>query len=281
MTGAQQAQPEVRQPKPLVPVAASSIVDSPEAYYGQHVTLVGAVEEQLSDSAFTVDQDSHAQTGKELLILAPVLNGRLELNSYVTVIGEVVRFEPGQMGHLALHDPLNLPAHASAKYGGGPAVLATSVITPDLVDLARKLPLPLTPEEAAFDQYMKRVGGAYSALRQAGDASNRERTMTNAAVIKDTFREVEAFWKAREQADAIGWAQESRAHAEKIERAVAVGRWDAARESITSLGRTCQSCHSVHRERLDDGGYRIRKAEGKREKAEGRREKAEGAPTSR
>src|SRR5262245_28608720 len=57
--------------RPMIPVAASSIALNPDAYYGENVSLMGAVEGMLSKTAFTVDQDPKRSTGKEVLVLAP------------------------------------------------------------------------------------------------------------------------------------------------------------------------------------------------------------------
>jgi cytochrome c556 len=245
-------------PKAIVPVAASTLAAQPDDYYGQHVTVYAAVEERLSDSAFTIDQDARTHTGLELLVLTPPLTGPLELDTYVTVIGEVVRFLPYEMGGLSLNFPLALPAHVSAKYAHRPAVLATSVITSAMVDLAKKPLPPLTPEETAYDQTMKRVGIAYARIRDANEGADTAGSF-QAATLKDAFVETEAFWKSRGKADASTWAREARTLAESIERAMSGGRWDEAKQSTSQLGQRCQACHSVYRERLEDGAYRIKR----------------------
>jgi cytochrome c556 len=255
----QQDPPASQTPKALVPVAASSVVAQPELYYGQHVTIFGTVDERLSDFAFTIDQDAAARTPKALLVLVPHLNGSLELNAYITVIGQVVRFSPDEIGGLALASPLQLPAHAEAKYASGPAVLATSVITAAMVDLAKKPVPPMTPEEATFDQTMKRVGTAYARLRDANEGPDGTAGALHAGTLKEAFTATEAFWKVRGKADAATWAREARSLCESIERAMSAARWDEAKQATTQLGQRCQSCHGAYRERLDDGGYQIKR----------------------
>jgi hypothetical protein len=80
--------------KPLVPVAASTLATHPDPYYGVHVTMTGAVEAKLNTLVFSVDQDKTKSTGKEVLVLAPRMNAPVDPNTYVTVIGEVVKFDP-------------------------------------------------------------------------------------------------------------------------------------------------------------------------------------------
>ena len=50
------AQPAPPQ-KPLVPLVASTLAAKPDAYYGETVTMMAIVDQTLSPTAFSVDQD--------------------------------------------------------------------------------------------------------------------------------------------------------------------------------------------------------------------------------
>ena len=50
--------------KSLVPVAASTLAANPDPYYGESVTLTGAVEKNLATLAFSVDQDKTKSTAR-------------------------------------------------------------------------------------------------------------------------------------------------------------------------------------------------------------------------
>src|SRR5574341_1791723 len=76
-------------PKPLVPVAASSVARNPDSYVGEYVTLTATVESNLSKTGFAVDQDKNKTTGQEVLVLAPNLQKPADQNTYVTVIGQL------------------------------------------------------------------------------------------------------------------------------------------------------------------------------------------------
>ena len=249
-------QPAPPAAKPLVPVAASTLADSPADYYGQYVSVVGTVEQKLTTLAFTIDQDKTKSTGKEVLILTATLNAPVDPDTYVTVLGEFVQFSDEIAGRATV----DLPPDLVAKYRGRPAVLATSVLNTAMVDLARPLPPPLTPQEEAFDKVMKRVGPAFTALRQAVSASEADTVKQHAAALKASFGETTAFWKARAKADAVKWVDEARTHADALERATARGDWDAVKSAQTALSQTCQNCHGAYRERLEDGTYRLKAA---------------------
>jgi len=245
-------------PKPLVPVAASTLATDPTPFIGQTVTLMAAVEQRISPAAFTVDQDRTRSMGQEVLILTRGLHGAIAPDTYVTVIGEVVPFDAAEIGRRSPDFLLDLSADASGRFGGRAVVLASAVIDSSMTDLTKKLPPPMTRDEETYDKVMKRVGPAFTALRQAVTSSNLETIRNNIVILKQSFADAEVFWKTRGKRDATGWAQDARKHLESLHRAAEAEKWDDVTSSATALGQTCQSCHGVYRERQDDGSYRIK-----------------------
>jgi cytochrome c556 len=254
------AAPEAAPPaRPIVPASASSIAAKPEAYYGQVVTIYATVEEELAPTAFSVDQDkTKASPGKEVLVLAPRLHEKVQPNSYVTVIGEVVHADPSEISKKAKPNTPVLPAEVLAKHPGRPVILASSVIDGSFNDLAKFIPPPMTPEEAALDKTMKGVGGANGALRKGVDAMNADLVKTNTDILVKAFTDTEAFWKARGKADAVKIAQTAHAAAQAIQNAAAMGNWNEAKAQNTTLGQQCAACHGVYRERGEDGSFYIK-----------------------
>ena len=220
-------------PKPLVPAATNSIAANPESFYGQNVTVTAAVERIVSPTSFTVDQDPKKSVD-EVLVLVDVLNAPLELNTYVTVIGEVVRHE------------------------GRPAIRAVSVLTSAMVDIAKRLPPPMTPDEALLDKAMKRIGPAFNSVRQAVAASAGDTAKDDAIAMKAAFTEAESFFKKRDKPDAQKWAADARGQADILAQSIAAAKWDEAKAAASALQQTCSNCHGAYRERLDDGSYRFR-----------------------
>lgn len=257
------APPAAPAPKPLVPVAANTVAANPEAYYGQPVTITAVVERILSKSAFVVAQRtvggaSSGSTRKDLLILVPTITGAVDQNAYVTVFGEVVRFDPAEIARKAKDYKLDLALEAVAEYSGRPAVVATSVLNAAMTDLAKRLPPPMTPDEEALQKVMRRIQPALAELRKGIEASAVDVTSKNAVVLKQAFTETEAFWKRRGKSDATEWAKGARKQAEIIEKAVATAKWDEVKASGGTLGQACQTCHTAYRERFDDGSFRIK-----------------------
>ncbi len=250
--------------KPLVPVATNTVTAHPDAYYGQAVTINAAVEQILSKSAFSVDQRRVGaaadvkRTPTDVLVLVPTIQSPVELNAYVTVMGELVKFDPAEIARKAKDYKLDLPADVVAKYSGRPALLATSVINEKFVDLAKRLPPPLNAEEEAYQKVMRQVGPAFAALRPAVEASNAETAAKNAAVLQKAFTDTEAFWKPK-KAEPTLWAQNARKEVEAVQAAIAAGKWDDAKAHAATVGQACAQCHGAYRERFDDGSFRIKK----------------------
>ena len=248
--------------KPYVPLAASTLADHPDTYYGEFVTVTGAVEQTLSKLAFSVDQDKTKSTGKDIIVIAPTLMEPVTLNTYVTIIGEVVHLDPAEIGkkgaELTKEYKVDVTPEVIAKYKGHPVVLAKSVITVAGVDVAKRPPPPPTAEEEALSKIMKQVGPANTALRGALDKTDMAVAKENANVLKQAFVQTEAFWKPKGKAEATKFAEEARKLSESISTAIASGNWDEAKTHAGTLGQQCAGCHGAFRERMDDGTYRIK-----------------------
>jgi cytochrome c556 len=250
-------------PRPAIPAAASSIAEKPETFYGQNVTVYATVEKQLTPTAFILDQDKTKSTGKEVIVVARRLHEPVEINSYVTVMGEVVKADAAEIAKVAKEAAAGLPPEILAQHAGKPVIFATVVLTPALNDLAKFIPPPMTPEEAALDKAMKSVGQANGAVRKGVDASNAEIVKKNTAILAPAFAETETFWKKRGNAEAVKIAQTARAAVDALDKAAGMGNWNEAKTQMTTLGQQCQACHKEFRERLEDGSFAVKKDTGR------------------
>ena len=246
------------QQRPYVPLAASTLANKPETYYGEMVTVTATVEQVLSKSAISVDQDKTKSTGKEILVLAPTMNGTVELNTYVTVIGELMAFDPAEIAKKAKGYTLDISPEAVAKYKGRPVVLATAVVNNVGIDVAKKPIPPPTADDLALAKVMKQVGPANTALRSDIEKMDVALTKEHAGLLKRMFIETENFWKAKNKPEPTQMSRDAVKDAEALEAAVAAGNWDQARTSAGSLGQKCGGCHRTYREAMDDGTYRIK-----------------------
>lgn len=244
--------------RPLVPMTASTIAREPAAHLGENVSMMASVETVLSKTVFTVDQDKSKATGQEVIVIAPTLQSAPELNSYLTIQGEVIRFDPAEISKRNRSYALDLASDVIEKYRGRPAVLATVVVTPALVDLAKRPIPPPTPAEIALSGAMKTVNSAMGVVRAGLEKPDAAQLKEQAAALKKAFADTEAIFKARGTATAIAWAGEALKHATSMEAAVAAGKWDEVKAAAGGIQPLCAQCHGEHRERMDDGTYRIK-----------------------
>jgi hypothetical protein len=244
--------------KPLVPVAASTLAAHPETYYGERVTMSGAVEQTIGTLVFSVDQDKTKTLDKQILVLAPRMNSPVEANTYVTVIGEVVAFDSAEVTKRAKDYPVEVSPEIAAKFKGRPVIFATNVINTAGTDLALRLPPPMTTEELALQKAMKAIAPASAALRADADKMDANLAKEHAVALKQAFAQTEAIWKAKGKADAVQIAADARKLAETIELDAAAAKWDEVKTSAGTLNTKCGACHGVYRERFDDGSFRIK-----------------------
>ena len=247
-------------PKPLVPVAASSVAANPDPYVGEYVTMTGAVEANLTKTSFSVDQDKTKATGKEVLVLAPTLLKPADQNGYVTVIGQLIKFDEKEVAAKLKDYAIDLSPADIAKFKGKPVVLATAVINSSGIDIAKKPIPPMTADDLALQKIMTKLPPAQGAVRKTLDSKDAAGAKEQATILKDSFTQIEAFFKAKNNAEATKWAAEGKQHADSILVNLGMNNIEAAKTSITPLGGTCASCHGKYRERMEDGTFRIKTA---------------------
>lgn len=252
------ATPATPPARPLVPLDANTLAGHPAAFAGEGVTITATVVAQVAPTAFTIGQTGMTGPAQVVLVLAPRLNAAVAQNAVVTVIGDAVTFDPTAVAAKMKEATPQLPADAAEKYRGHAAIIASSVITSGMVDLAKKLPPPVTPDDQTLDKIMKRVGPAFTALRQAMASSNAADATAQATALSGAFTDATAFWKPKPIADANQWTADALHESTTIEAAVAKGDWDAVKASVPKLQQTCGSCHGKYREREDDGTYRLK-----------------------
>jgi hypothetical protein len=245
-------------PKPLVPVAASSVAANPDPYVNEYVTMTGAVEANLSKTSFSVDQDKTKTTGKEVLVLAPTLQKSADANAYVTVIGQLIKFDEKEVAAKLKDYAIDLSPADIAKFKGKPVVLATAVINTAGIDIAKKPIPPMSADDLALQKIMTKLPPAQGAVRKTLDSKDMAGAKEQATILKQAFTDIEVFFKAKKNDEAMKWAIDGKNHAESILVNLNMNNIEGAKTSITPMGSTCASCHGKYRERMEDGTYRIK-----------------------
>ncbi|HEX6462980.1 MAG TPA: hypothetical protein VFZ98_00950, partial [Vicinamibacterales bacterium] len=251
------AAPAPAQARPAVPVAASTVAANPDRYAGTVVSMTAAVAQRFGSTTFSVMQArSRAGAGKDILVVAPLLTAPVQPGAYVTVIGEVVKYDAAVVS--ARMKDAAPPLDVAAKYAGRPVVLASSVINESMTDLAKKPPPPMMPAELQLNNAMKQVGPAFTALRQAVNGSNTADARDRATAMSKGFTDAAAFWKTQPHADAVQWTDDARKLADEIAALAAKPDLEAVKADVPRLQQICSNCHNQYRTRLDDGSYRYK-----------------------
>ena len=241
----------------IVPVAASSVAAKPDQWVGEYVAMTGVVDASLGRMAFTVDQDK-TKSAPDVLVLSHRMSDPVTPNTYVTVIGLLMKYDPADVAAKSKAHAHDLPPDVAARYKGKPVVLATSVVNDKMLDLARFIPPAMTPEEEALSKAMKGVPAASGEMRKGADGSNAEMAAKNVATLTAAFTEVETFLKKRGKLDGVKWAADARANVMAVDKAAKGGQWDTAKTAAAAIGGSCATCHTPYRERLEDGSFRFK-----------------------
>jgi hypothetical protein len=246
-------------PANLIPLTAASLAAHPDRYLDQTVAVHATVESTLSATAFLLDQDPTRTQPNDILVIAPSLTAHAKPGEYITVVGQVMRFDPADLVTKADGYTLDLPADVVARYRGRPMVLATSVLNSAMTDLALVVPPPPSPEEIAFDAIMKQVNPTFGELRKGLEAADPAVVTTEGTKLQGLFKETRSFFAKRSTADAQGWAGEAITILDAVTKGASGNDWAAAREAASQIQPLCAQCHGEHRERAPDGTYRVKR----------------------
>jgi hypothetical protein len=116
---------------------------------------------------------------------------------------------------------------------------------------------PLTDE--GYEKVMKEIGSTFRSLQINNKVMNHGDGEREARRLATWFRDVQAYWEARKVEDAAGFARTAIKAAEDIQKSSTVMNMDVLQSAEKALAGACQSCHAVHRERLPDGTFRMKR----------------------
>src|SRR5262245_38005574 len=104
--------------------------------------------------------------------------------------------------------------------------------------------------------WMKSTQATVGSLRKNLSEKQTEAAGKDAAKLSEIFKNVEAFYLKRKWDDAVGWAKQAQTAASDI--AKAGDNAEAAAPGMKNLMGACNACHTAHREKLPEGGYKIK-----------------------
>jgi cytochrome c556 len=117
---------------------------------------------------------------------------------------------------------------------------------------------PRAQEEQEYAGWMKSVQATVGSLRRNIEGKAAEDVSKDAAKMEDLFKKSEDFWAKRKTEDAVKWSQQSQTAAKEIADAAKGGDMEKAAAGMKSLMGNCAACHGAHREKVPEGGYKIK-----------------------
>jgi len=102
--------------------------------------------------------------------------------------------------------------------------------------------------EADYPGYMKDVAATKQKVTKGIAAKQNADVATDASHLSDVFKQVGAFWTARNTPDAVAFAKTAETAASDISAAAKAGDDAKMASSLQALNGTCAGCHMAHRD---------------------------------
>jgi cytochrome c556 len=115
----------------------------------------------------------------------------------------------------------------------------------------------LAQTESDFQGWMKQIAASNGKLKGAVGAKDGAAITAEAKTFESTFKQVEAFFKARNMPGAAKMAADVHQAATATIAAVAANNLDAAATASAGMTGSCAGCHGAYREKAGDG-YKIK-----------------------
>jgi len=112
-------------------VSVRELAEHPKSHYGQQVMLAASVESLYSRSIFALDDDPLLSTQQRVLVVAPNVIRPVADHAEVAVIGEVIKFDRGDIEKRVPGYRLDLADDMMKSLDDMPAIVASSIRTKD------------------------------------------------------------------------------------------------------------------------------------------------------
>jgi uncharacterized protein len=114
-----------------------------------------------------------------------------------------------------------------------------------------------TPE-GQFQMWMKDIATTSGRLKKSVPGGAHEEAATDAQHLDEIFKNVEGFMVKHKMEDAVQIAQSMSAAARELSAAAAAHNADSENAALQKANVGCASCHAAHREKLEDGSFKLK-----------------------
>ena len=115
-----------------------------------------------------------------------------------------------------------------------------------------------TLDEKQFQKLMKEVGDANKRFKAGIESQNDAQVGKDAARISEIYKQMGKFWHEKKSDKAVKWSEDSASAAAQVAVAAKAKDWDKVKLQLQGVTKNCKLCHDAHREKLDDGTYRMK-----------------------
>jgi hypothetical protein len=112
--------------------------------------------------------------------------------------------------------------------------------------------------DADYATHMKEIGQLNGVLNKSIKGGEGAEAGKAAARMEVLFKNVHAYWNDKKVMDATTAAMGVVSSLQAVQKAVAANDMTAAETARAAIGANCMSCHTAHREKLPEGGFKIK-----------------------
>ena len=112
--------------------------------------------------------------------------------------------------------------------------------------------------DADYATHMKEIGQLNGVLNKSIKGGSAEEAGKAAARLEVLFKNVHAYWNDKKVMDATTAAMGVVSSLQALQKALGANDMTAAETARAAIGANCMSCHTAHREKLPEGGFKIK-----------------------
>jgi hypothetical protein len=112
--------------------------------------------------------------------------------------------------------------------------------------------------DADYATHMKEIGQLNGVLNKSIKGGVADEATKAATRMEVLFKNIHTYWNDKKVADATTAAQTAVTSLQGVQKALAANDMAGAETARASLAGTCMACHTAHREKLPEGGFRIK-----------------------
>ena len=112
--------------------------------------------------------------------------------------------------------------------------------------------------DAEYATHMKEIGQLNGVLNKSIKGGMPAEAGKAAARLEILFKNIHGYWTDKKIADASTAAETAVTSLQTLQKALSANDMTAAETARATFAGTCMSCHTAHREKLPEGGFRIK-----------------------